>query len=467
MPNQEQSDSESIDDSQQNVADGVNDQQYAEPVPVAGAELTSAENEVLASLKKLGLEYYRHEQSLIRFRRPDDGALRSEGAIFRDRLADLGRQLDGQLINHPAKLGFVIPSRGYAEIVMRDNRWPRPAYFIERMLQMHYEELDCVHRESSRKLPSLPFSSRSLASAPLREARIHLVDQSGGPCIELSNASPLAMLLYGSPYVVPDRIPLVLTVKVDYDARIEEDALIRRTDELIRSLVYELDIRNGKVLGSAPRTLPREARRLALSKKYLDAIRYPQVRIQAEVADLFNFAGHAYDNPPLAFLSYYQTLEYFIPAAVRQSTFKIIRKELRDPTFDRQSDSCILRIVSTAERSSRLAEAEQLRALVREYVRSDRLDEFFETDWGIYFTKRGPISGVESINPSNPSKGLGDQVTDRIHQIRNRIVHAKDDPRYEDARVMLPRSQEAAALGPDIELVRLLATEAILASQAP
>jgi hypothetical protein len=167
----------------------------------------------------------------------------------------------------------------------------------------------------------------------------------------------------------------------------------------------------------------------------------------------------------LAFLSYYQTLEYFTPSAVRQSTFKTIRRELRDPKFDRESDTSILRIVSAAERSSRFAEADQLRTLVREYVRRNRLEEFFAADWGNYFTKHGPISGVEIINASNPTKDLGDQVADRIYRIRNRIVHAKDDPRYEDARVMLPRSQEAAALRPDIELVRLLAMEAILASQ--
>lgn len=460
MPNQEQSDYEHIED------DGADDQEHNEPSPAPVAELTSEENEILASLNKLGLEYRGHEQSLIRVKRPSNGLTRPEGAIFRNSIPDLARQLGDQLVNHPTKLGFAVPSRGYVEIVMRDNRWPRPASSIERMLRMSCEELDCVHNEPERRLPSLPYYTRSPEGAQFKGTKIHLVGQEGSPCIELSNASPLAMVLYGSPYVMADRVPLVVTVKVDYGSPLEEHALIQGADELVRSLTYELDIRNGRILGSAPRALPPEARRLAFSRNHLDKIRYPQVRIQSEVADLFNFAGHAYDNPPLAFLSYYQTLEYFIPAAVRQGIFKLIRRELRDPTFDRDRDSSILRIVSAAERSSRLAEADQLRALVREYVRRDRLEEFFKVDWGVYFAKRGPISGVETINPSNPSKDLGDQVADRVYQIRNRIVHAKDDPRYEDARVMLPRSQEAAALGPDIELVRLLAMEAIVAAQA-
>ena len=464
MTNQEKSENESLGDVQQVMDDGPDNQEHAESKSATAAELTPEEKEVVASLKKLGLEYRSHEPSLILFSRPDDGTFRPEGAIFRDRTAELARQLDDGLVNHPTKLGFAIPSRGFAETVIRDSRWPRPAISIERILGLSYDDLECVHKESGRNLPSLPYWSRSQAGALSKEARIHLVNEAGGPCIELSNASPLAMLFYG-PYLMAGRIPLMLTVKVDYGSRLDQESLIRGTDELVRSLVYELDIRNGRIVGSAARPLPRRSRRLAFPSKFLDKIRYPQVQVQPEVADLFNFAGHAYDNPPLAFLSYYQTLEYFIPAAVRQSTFKMIRRELRDPMFDRESDSSILRIVSTAERSSRLAEADQLRALVREYVRRDRLDGFFAADWENYFTRRGPISGVETINPSNPSKDLGDQVADRIYQIRNRIVHAKDDPRYEDARVMLPRSQEAAALRPDIELVRLLATEAILTGQ--
>jgi hypothetical protein len=106
--------------------------------------------------------------------------------------------------------------------------------------------------------------------------------------------------------------------------------------------------------------------------------------------------------------------------------FRMIRRELKDPTFDRDNDASILRIASTVERSARFAEADQLRTLVREYARPDRLEEFFSADWGNYFTKRGPISGVETINSSNPTKTLGDQVADRIYQIRNRIVHAKE-----------------------------------------
>jgi hypothetical protein len=88
-----------------------------------------------------------------------------------------------------------------------------------------------------------------------------------------------------------------------------------------------------------------------------------------------------------------------------------------------------------------------------------------EFEWGNHFTRHGPIVGVEAINVKNTSKDLFDQVADRVYQISNRIVHAKDDPRYEESRVLLPRSHEADSLGPDVELVRFLAEEAIIAVQ--
>jgi hypothetical protein len=259
---------------------------------------------------------------------------------------------------------------------------------------------------------------------------------------------------------------LLLTIKVDYSGQaVDKDELTRDVEKLARSLVYELDVRNGRVISLTPRQLVADARRSYRLGAVIEDIRYPKVEIQPEVADLFNFAGQAYENPPLAFLSYYQTLEYFIPAAVRRSALSKIRRELNDPTFDTSSDRCVMRILSATERSMRLPESDQIRIMVREEVRLDRLEEFLAAQTSTHFSKHGPISGVDIINQRDPAKGLADQVADRIYQIRNRIVHAKDDPRYDESRVLLPRGPEAQALGPDIELVRLLACEAVLSGQ--
>lgn len=195
-----------------------------------------------------------------------------------------------------------------------------------------------------------------------------------------------------------------------------------------------------------------------------DKIRYPRAKLQNEVAALFSFASQIVGDPPQAFLSYYQALEYFIPTAMRQSAIKNVRRELRDPGFDDASDASLLRVVQAAEGPLAAAEPNQLRIVVNEYVRTSRLVEFFDHGgWGDYFSNRGPIKGAPPVNPRNTGQNLSDQVADRVYQIRNRIVHAKADPKFKYARVLLPRSSEANALIPDVLLVRLLAIEAISA----
>jgi hypothetical protein len=427
-------------------------------------ELTDSEKKILAWFAKLGLEYLEHSSSAITFIRAHERMHHhAECKLGRDDIPFLLEQIDDDLLGHPTSMGFMVPSRGFAEIVIRDYRWPKQGISDERLLRLPYDKAGCSHDKEGRRFLSLPFDASPERAT--RDDRVHLVNEAGGPCIELSNASPLAMALYGPTRV--SGLPLLLTVKIDYCSSMTEQALINKVDELIRSLVYELDIRNGKLYGISTRPLVSDVEPFAHPRVKIDKIRYPEIKIRREVADLFNFAGHVWTNRPLAFLSYYQTLEYFMPIAVRQDVFRKIRGELKDPTFDRDNDECVLRIIGTIERGSRLTEADQLRTLVRDYARRDRLEEFFAIDWGNHFTKLGPIYGAEPINLENRSKDLCDQISDRIYRIRNRIVHAKDDPRYEDARVLLPRSQEAEALGPDIELVRLLATEAILAARLP
>ena len=176
---------------------------------------------------------------------------------------------------------------------------------------------------------------------------------------------------------------------------------------------------------------------------------------------MFGLASQAVDNPLLAFLWHYQALKYFFPRAIRQSAIKEIRRELRDPVFDMLSDESILRIIKAAETPAGANESYQLRAVINEYVRAGRLEEFFKRDWGAYFTRRGPVKNVPHINV-NSEQSLPDQVAERVYKIRNRIVHAKGDLRF--GQVLLPRSGESDALTPDVLLVRLLATEAIFAS---
>jgi hypothetical protein len=233
--------------------------------------------------------------------------------------------------------------------------------------------------------------------------------------------------------------------------------------KIVASLLYELNIRNG-IQFRIDRWLATRGDRSILRRKAATSIvRFPEISIKPDMATLFGFAASTLDNPPLAFLSYYQILEHNLASAVKRRALEKIGKELADPLFNRSSRDDLLRIFMIGERSTHMSESAQLRTLIDECVRPEALAEFFAAgDQVGHFGKKGPIVGVETINPSNTQISLAAQVADRIYGIRNRIVHAKDDPRYGEVPTLLPESHEADALWPDIMLARLLATEVIL-----
>lgn len=421
---------------------------------------------VIQPLLALGIEYADTVKGeFIRFNRSGGHPRHPDGTwIPIEAIENLAAQLAGQIVPHPKFKGFVNFKAKYAEIVIEGERFPHaPEYSSAVQINgLEPDSLPCVHDGADRRLPVLP--SPALRADGLTDKRIHLTSPQGsGPCIELSNASPLAMLMFDN--TLQAEAPLMLTAKFDYsEGFITESRIVQKTDELLRSLLYELDVRNARIQNAAPRPGLRLYWGANKPHSVTHKVRYPEIKIGPEVADLFNFAGQVSGNYPLVFLSFYQTLEYYFPSAARQNSLNQIRRELRDPSFDRDSDSCLLRVLSIAERLNRSSEPDQLKVLIREYVRLDRLEEFFQGDWSDHFTRRGPIQGVELINPANSSKILPDQVADRIYQIRNRIVHAKDDPRYVEAKVLLPRSEEAESLGPDVALARFLASEVIMAN---
>jgi len=435
-------------------------------------KLTENELQIIQQVKKFDIECDEVSSSFVNFKRLK-GQFNDEQRSVRTGLPrvsfpDLDRQIKSKVYNHPTIRGLVIPAAGYSEIVLRSYDRILGNLAMERIFRLVGETSDCRHQEADKQLPTVPITLHAMRGPEMINPRLHVTNIGGRECIEISNASPLAMLLFGRRFAAgrsADSSAFIPTLKVDFGGSANnEDVIVKATDELVQSFLYELDVRNGLVLGTYTRRLPLGIIPTRRRAPKMDKIRYPKIGIRYEVAGLFSFASQANDNPSLAFLSYYQTLEYFIPAAVRQNALKMIRRELKDPEFEEDNDNSLMRIITVTERSVNIPEASQLRTLVNEFVRVDRLVEFFQDDWGGHFGKKGPIAGVDAIN-IHDTANLVIQVAERVYRIRNRIVHAKDDPKYQDSRVLLPQSQEAQALRPDVELARFLAMEAILAYQ--
>ncbi|WP_159037225.1 hypothetical protein [Streptomyces specialis] len=381
----------------------------------------------------------------------------------------LRRQLRSPISPLSEYAGLTIPADRYFEMPVQ-NISIRARRLDPRIRIKESEQPPCRH-SSGEPLPSVVppnYQTNGTVDAVPRVQKLHLSDPRQDTCIEISWASPCG-ILWGPPNSRSwtERFMSSMSVKIEFGDTTTPAEIETKGKELAYSLLYELNIRNGVAL--EPISLAEfEQKNRYTPRKPTPPARFPSTAIKKEVAELFMFAEGARANPSLAFLSYYQVLEYFFPFAVRRSTLRKVRKEISDPLFDRSSDDSLIRILSVAEAATQTSEATQISVLITESVRDDLLLEFFGTDndWGQHFSSSGPISGVESINLKNKTKTLQAQVADRVYRIRNRIVHAKDDPKYANVRVLLPKSREAYALEPDIQLVRLLATEVILDSQA-
>ncbi len=383
--------------------------------------------------------------------------------IPRASVGDLSAQLEYGIEAHSDLRGVAIPRIGYLEIALVNNGfYGAPISYA--ISSLNPEEIpDCHHIDSGKCLPSITVKRGS------RAASLHISgDREKRPCLEISGVSPACML-----WATPGRpraassVNAPMSLKIHFPEPRDKMAMEEEARDVLSSLLYELDVRNGIRLRAARWPSPTPSRRTQTEEIFDTFARFPETRVNPEMATLFGFAGSAEENPPLSFLSYYQVLEFYFPAAVKRNALRQLGKELSDPRFSRTDKDALLKILRIGERSLNAAESGQLRTLLEECVRADRLEEFFtQGEWGDHFARNGPIRGVSVVNPKNSQQPLTSQVADRVYKIRNRIVHAKDDPRFDDVPALLPQSREADELWPDIALARFLASEVILDSQS-
>ncbi|WP_155404267.1 hypothetical protein [Rhodococcus erythropolis] len=368
--------------------------------------------------------------------------------------------------------------KGYFELMVRLGLIARRGVFdpiaLRSVARLSVGDDTCEHDSSnllaidSRKYPKLYHRQRFFDSDnpdSFSDLVTHVSDKSG-TCIELSPQSPCGVL-YGVPNYREGRpLQLGLSIKVSVENVGDVTGFVHRAYGLANSFMYELAVRNRLICEPISRASYEQVERSTLHDERIDEVRFPISKVASEVAELYSFAELANDNLPLAFLSFYQVLEYFFPQAVRRDLIRKVRRELSDPMFSLNSDTHLVRIIGVTEKAGRYSEADQISTLLESAVRVERLREFLQQPRNqTHFGKKGPISGVRAIVVGNQQDSLARQVSERVYQLRNRIVHAKDDPKFLEQKVLLPRSREAARLKPDVDLLRLLARDVITDSQ--
>ncbi|HRP76956.1 MAG TPA: hypothetical protein PKZ27_15240, partial [Rhodocyclaceae bacterium] len=110
-----------------------------------------------------------------------------------------------------------------------------------------------------------------------------------------------------------------------------------------------------------------------------------------------------------------------------------------------------------------------LRATIRECVDQSQIECFLDqnAERAEFFTSKQKGLTQYSINRQNKVIDLINQVSDRIYDIRCKVVHVKSDDGDAELELLLPYTEEAEKLVFDIELVQFLAQKVLICSSMP
>lgn len=205
---------------------------------------------------------------------------------------------------------------------------------------------------------------------------------------------------------------------------------------------------------------------------------FPQRRLEAEPLALYYYAGELSDEfPLLKFLAYYQVLEYFFARYSSLDVVESVSSMLLQSGFKSHDIGLVRKIVDhVLARAGRRygfgAERDQLLATVTKCVDPGGLRELLDEHdhdriaLGKYLTDRRRLKGVAivKLSPGRDNAPLLRSLSNRIYDIRNRIVHAKQNSTDDGQEPLFPFSKESMALQPDIEVLRYVAASVLIES---
>ncbi len=239
------------------------------------------------------------------------------------------------------------------------------------------------------------------------------------------------------------------------------------------SVFFQIDLlTNIPVHLSSDKDLQREIglRRKAVKEdlKFVE----PKYQYDSESISLYWYARIATNTPLLQYLAFYQVLEFYFPQYSAKEARERIKNLLKDPTFDRNSDknvTKILDIVKTSAKGKALGdERSQIRATVLNCVDHSALDDFFNEfeERKDFFddSKKGKSLVKQKISFNRKDHDIRMDIANRIYELRCRIVHTKEES---DTEILLPFSPDLTLIKYDIDLVEFIARKVLIAGCKP
>jgi hypothetical protein len=270
---------------------------------------------------------------------------------------------------------------------------------------------------------------------------------------------------------LPNGLGRFTTIRISGVEATRHDAALDILNRISGAAFFEMDLQYGMGATLAPsyasereRTLARVRRR---QERAQEAPRTPRNQYPEKPLSLYWYGRSSSGLPLLQYLAYYQVLEYFFPSFSRRETLERLRNELLDPRFRPDDDNNLVRVINLASGTGRgfISEREQLRSTIGGCVTESHIREFIEGSEFLseHFSGQQKIKDVARVNLADKGGDLLTSVSNRVYDIRCRIVHAKEDGGTSAVDLLLPSSREAEALGADIELIKFLAQKVLIA----
>lgn len=180
-----------------------------------------------------------------------------------------------------------------------------------------------------------------------------------------------------------------------------------------------------------------------------------------EPATMYLYAKASLNMPLYKFLAFYQSIEFYFPIYSNIEAKSKIKRLLKDPNFDPELDQNITKLMSLIKynRSNEIGdERSQLKSTMLSCIDPDDLRDFLcsnEKRKEFYERNLGKCLSKHNVSVANKNANILLEVSERIYDIRCRIVHKKaDDNNYD---IILPFSQEVKVIKHDLELVEYVA----------
>lgn len=179
------------------------------------------------------------------------------------------------------------------------------------------------------------------------------------------------------------------------------------------------------------------------------------------------------ESPSFQYLSFYHILEYFFDILSTEKKIKSIRNEITKPGFSFSRPKDMEKLIKTIQkdiqrRSEEVTAIEKtaLKLTIKTYITDfskiqSEIQQFNPDLVTYYQTANGPFSTSDKVDISNPNIDiLIDQLSKRIYNTRNAIVHSKESS---EKKMYVPFHDDKSLIK-EIPLIRFLAEEIIIAS---